>query len=104
VSVPDVVITEIALRATRGLVHAGSVEEVVAALVDAVHAVGGTVVPAAGSDDSALPVDLSFGLFEPLLPAAPPRSLPRARLEQLLPPLVEDARRIVTLLELADRR
>jgi len=98
-SVPDAVLTEVALRATRGLLHARTVEDVVAALVDAVQAVGGTVVPAAEPNDSVLPVDLAFGALEPLLPAATPLSLERLRLEQLLPSLVEDARRVVTLLE-----
>src|ERR671910_315634 len=54
---------------------------------------------AAGQPDSwGLPIDLSLGEGEPILPVAEPLSLARMQLEQMLPGLVEDARRAVQLL------
>ncbi|MFL5881544.1 MAG: hypothetical protein ACJ782_15970, partial [Actinomycetota bacterium] len=67
-------------------------------LIAAVHRLGGSTIPAAQADSWALPIDLSFGEGEPVLPVAEPLSLARMQLEQVLPGLVEDARRAVQLL------
>ncbi|MFN2608564.1 MAG: hypothetical protein ABR511_11850 [Acidimicrobiales bacterium] len=85
----------LALRATSALVASTSAAQVVDILGALVGDLGGTVVPAAAEDPWALPVDLSFGESPPLLPAAEPRSVARLRLEELLPGVVEDARRMV---------
>lgn len=71
-------------------------------LVELVTALGGQVVPATEADEDALPVDLSFGYGEPVLPAAAPLSLARMRLEFVLPQLVEGARHVVDLLRAQD--
>src|SRR5918999_1541763 len=63
-----------------------------------VRAAGGCPPPAAKADSWALPIHLSLGEGEPILPVAEPLSLARMQLEQVLPGLVEDARRAVQLL------
>jgi DNA-binding transcriptional MerR regulator len=85
-------------QATRGLLYITSVREAAEILVAAVHRLGGSTVPASQADSWALPIDLSFGEGEPILPVAEPLSLARMQLEQVLPGLVEDARRAVQLL------
>jgi DNA-binding transcriptional MerR regulator len=82
--------------ATRGLLRATTAAEVVDVLLDATRALGGDVVAPVEGDGRALPLDLSFGELDPLLPAADPDSAARLRLEQRLPPLVEDARLAIT--------
>jgi diguanylate cyclase (GGDEF)-like protein len=74
----------------RVLLRATSPEDVVAAMIDAVHDLGGTVVPATSHPANALPVDLSFGVGEPLVAVAP--GLGGSRLQRILPMLAEDAR------------
>lgn len=90
----------------RSLLRATSEREAVARLLETVRQLGGHVVPArlAGGDSSiALPVDLAFGLDEPLLPAAPRSTPARAHLERHLPALIEDVRLIVEHLRTEDR-
>jgi DNA-binding transcriptional MerR regulator len=85
-------------QATRGLLYISSAREAAEILVAAVHRLGGSTIPAGQADSWALPIDLSFGDGEPVLPVAEPFSLARMHLEQMLPGLVEDARRAVQLL------
>jgi DNA-binding transcriptional MerR regulator len=85
-------------QATRGLLYITSAREATEILVAAVHRLGGSTIPAGQADSWALPIDLSFGEGEPILPVAEPFSLARMQLEQVLPGLVEDARRAVQLL------
>ncbi len=85
-------------EATRGLLYITSAREATEILAAAVHRLGGSTVPASQADSWALPIDLSFGDGEPILPVAEPLSLARMQLEQVLPGLVEDARRAVQLL------
>jgi DNA-binding transcriptional MerR regulator len=85
-------------QATRGLLYITSAREATDILAAAVHRLGGSTIPAGQADSRALPIDLSFGEGEPILPVAEPFSLARMRLEQVLPGLVEDARRAVQLL------
>jgi DNA-binding transcriptional MerR regulator len=85
-------------QATRGLLYITSAGEATEILVAAVDRLGGSTIPAGQADSWALPIDLSFGDGEPILPVAEPFSLARMQLEQVLPGLVEDARRAVQLL------
>jgi DNA-binding transcriptional MerR regulator len=94
----DAMDVELLMAATRSVIHAQSVADVVECIVDFVRAQGADVAPASETDESSLPFDVSFGLGEPLVPVAPNPSVERLRLEHVLPGLVEDARRIVALL------
>jgi DNA-binding transcriptional MerR regulator len=85
-------------QATRSLLYITRAREATEILIAAVHRLGGSTVPADRADSWALPIDLSFGDGEPILPVAEPYSLARMQLEQVLPGLVEDARRAVQLL------
>jgi DNA-binding transcriptional MerR regulator len=89
-------------QATRALLYITSAQEATEILVAAVHKLGGSTQPASQTDTRALPIDLSFGEGEPILPAAEPFSLVRMQLEQALPGLVEDARRAVLLVRRAE--
>jgi GGDEF domain-containing protein len=80
--------------ATRELLRAESSEDVARIVANAVDVLGGRVVPASEADADALPLDVSFGVSEPMLPAADPGSEVRRRLERLLPALVADARHV----------
>jgi DNA-binding transcriptional MerR regulator len=95
---PDWEMLQATHQATRALLYITSVREVTEILMAAVQRLGGTTIPASQADSCALPIDLSFGDGEPILPVAEPLSLARMQLEQVLPGLVEDARRAVQLL------
>jgi DNA-binding transcriptional MerR regulator len=95
---PDWEVLETVHQATRGLLYITSAQEATEILAAAVHRLGGSTIPAGQADSWALPIDLSFGDGEPILPVAEPLSLVRMQLEQVLPGLVEDARRAVQLL------
>jgi DNA-binding transcriptional MerR regulator len=95
---PDWQLLETVHQATRGLLYIASTREATEILIAAVHRLGGSTIPAGQADSWALPIDLSFGEDEPILPVAEPLSLARMQLEQMLPGLVEDARRAVQLL------
>jgi hypothetical protein len=84
-----------AYEAARDMLRAAEAAAVRDAVVRLVRRLGGTVGEAAVQDDVVLPVDLSFGEGEPLLPRAVPGSLARMRLEAVLPLVVEDARVLV---------
>lgn len=90
--------------ARRALSDAGSPECVVSITIGLVHDLGGTVVPAASADVTAMPADLAMGEGPPLLATAPPLSLARLRLERLLPGFLEDARNMLHELRAATRR
>jgi hypothetical protein len=76
-------------QATRALLYITSVREVTEILAAAVHRLGGQTTPASQADSWALPIDLSFGDGEPILPVAEPLTLVRMQPEQVLPGLVE---------------
>jgi hypothetical protein len=78
--------------------------EVRNALVRLVERLGGSLGPAATQDDHLLPVDLSCGEGDPLLPRAAPFSLTRLRLEMLLPALAEQSRHRLLALRPATER
>lgn len=83
---------EVVLWATRELLTAHSVEEVVGVVLRAVHALGGAVLPARLDDDDALPLDLTLGAGEPLVPVAASGSGAHTLLQRHLPGMVADAR------------
>lgn len=91
-------VLETQLATTRGILRARTVSEVTSALVAYVRVVGGDVAEGSRAGRDAMPFDLSFGEGEPLLVTAPQPSVARFRLEQALPALLEDGRRIVALL------
>jgi DNA-binding transcriptional MerR regulator len=95
---PDWDMLQATHQATRALLYIASAREATEVLVAAVHRLGGSTTPARQADARALPIDLSFGDGEPILPVAEPFTLARMQLEQALPGLVEDARRAVQLL------
>jgi len=80
------------LDSTRMLLRMDSAEQAVGVLMQAVTELGGSTVPAARAPADALPIDISLGEADPVLPLAPPGSAARRNLERLLPALVEDAR------------
>lgn len=82
-------------EATRALLTAQSPREVVDIVFDLVVALGAVVVPARIAGPDQLPLDLSFGVGEPMLAQAEPAGITRMHLETLLPSFVEDARRVV---------
>jgi DNA-binding transcriptional MerR regulator len=84
-------------QATRALLYITNAREATDILVDVVRRLGGSTAPADQAGSWALPIDLTFGEDEPVLPMAEPLSVARLRLERLLPGLVEDARRAVAL-------
>lgn len=61
-----------------------------------VHDLGGALVPARYADPgTAVPVDISLGLSEPLLPFADPISVAAMRLGAVLPEFLEAARLVL---------
>jgi diguanylate cyclase (GGDEF)-like protein len=64
---------------------------------------GGRVIPAAAAAGDALPVDVSFGVGAPALPAAPQAGVARMLLERHLPAFVRDAQRALELLDRPSR-
>lgn len=99
----DATVLDVLLEATRALLWIRSPAEARHLATGVVTAFGGLVAPAGPASSDALPVDLSFGDGEPVLPHAPPSSVARMLLERHLPSLVEDIRRAVALGSEADR-
>jgi diguanylate cyclase (GGDEF)-like protein len=91
------------LDATRALLWIETPAAAAAAARDLVERLGGRVVPAAAATGDALPVDVSFGLGEPVLPTAPQAGVPRMLLERHLPAFVRDAQRALELLDRPSR-
>lgn len=82
-------------EATRALLAAATPREVVDVVFALVDSLGAAVIPASAAGPDALPLDLSFGVQEPMLARADPAGVPRMHLEVLLPTFLEDARRAV---------
>lgn len=70
-----------------------------AALVAFVEELGGEVVPAHPPRPDALPIDLSLGAAEPVVPVAALGTPLRAQLERVLPELVSRAHRLTSTLD-----
>ncbi len=80
------------LAATQALLRATSADEVAAIVSTLVHDLGGALVSARYADPAmALPVDVSLGQSEPLLPYADPVSVSSMRLRTVLPGFLEAA-------------
>jgi diguanylate cyclase (GGDEF)-like protein len=91
------------LDATRALLWLQTAADASAVARDLVSDLGGGTVAALGATSDALPVDLSFGVGEPVLPAAPRSSVARMLLERHLPIFVRDAQRALQLADQASR-
>lgn len=83
-------------RRLLGMRRPGEARE---ALVDFVGRVGGTVAPAHPPVEHALPLDLSFGAGEPVVPVAAPGTPVRERLERSLPELVQQAHHLLAIVD-----
>ncbi|MGO9216674.1 MAG: GGDEF domain-containing protein [Streptosporangiaceae bacterium] len=93
----------VVLNATRALLWIETAADASAVARDLVEDLGGVTVAVLASTDDALPVDLSFGVDEPVLPAAPRLSVARMLLERHLPIFVRDAQRALELADQASR-
>ncbi len=94
---------EAVLEATRALLWISSPTDARSVTADLVDGLGGDVATARDNASHSLPIDLSFGDGEPVVPCAAPGSTARRLLERHLPSFVEDARRAVGLGSQADR-
>ena len=80
---------QVSLVAARGLLRAATVEEAAAVVASAVRELGGELEPPASRSGRQLPLDVSFGAADPLVPAGDPSTLELLR--AALPAIVEDA-------------
>jgi diguanylate cyclase (GGDEF)-like protein len=88
------------LAATQALLRAESAAEVGAVVSTLVHDLGGALVPARYADPAmVVPVDVSLGLSEPLLPHADPVSVAAMRLSTVLPEFLEAAQLVLARLQ-----
>ncbi|MCL3819322.1 GGDEF domain-containing protein [Aeromicrobium wangtongii] len=93
------------LAATQALLRAESGHQVRAVVSTLVHDLGGALVPARYADPrTAIPVDVSLGMSEPMLPVADPVSVAAMRLGTVLPEFLETARLVVARIQLDRRR
>ncbi len=93
----DATTLDVLLEATRALLWIKTPADAKNMAADVVIALGGVVAPASTAERDSLPVDLSFGDGEPVLPWAAPGSSARTLLERHLPALVGDIHRAVEL-------
>jgi hypothetical protein len=87
-----------AYEATRRLLRASTPRQVVSVLGALVCQLGGTLLSPRRGDPRVLQIELSLGFGEPMVAAAEPYSIDRLCLEEVLPAVAEDARRVVSLL------
>lgn len=93
------------LAATQALLRASSAADVAAVVSTYVHDLGGSLVPARYADPAkAIPVDVSLGLAEPMLPIADPTSVAAMQLGQMLPEFLEMARLVLSRIQAEARR
>ena len=90
-------------EATRSLLWLQSPRDARRVAIDLVNALGGAVAAAGAPSPELLPLDLSFGAGDPVLPSAPVGSPARAMLDRYLNQFVLDARRVLELADRADR-
>jgi hypothetical protein len=93
-----------AYEATSRLLRSNTPREVVSVMGALVRELGGTLVAPRAGDPRVLDMDLSLGVGVPMVAAAEPYSIDRLCLEEVLPAVVEDARRVVGLLLAASER
>jgi diguanylate cyclase (GGDEF)-like protein len=84
-------------EATRSLLRARTGGDARRIAEHLVRELGGRLVAAEPADPDSLPVDVSFGDGEPLLPTAPRGSAARALLERYMAPFQFDARHVLQL-------
>ncbi|MEO6144801.1 MAG: GGDEF domain-containing protein [Dermatophilaceae bacterium] len=97
---PDGAVSGPQLGALRALLHARSADQIPPVLATFIHDLGGGLVPARLADPAnTLPMDVSLGLSEPLLPYADPVSIAAMQLARLLPEMMEDAHLVVMRLQ-----
>jgi len=89
----DPMVPGVLLEATRALLRIRTAIEARKVATDLVTALGGTLTSAGSEDTGAVPVDLSFGAGEPVLPCASPTSVARMLIDRYLPSFVVDVRR-----------
>jgi diguanylate cyclase (GGDEF)-like protein len=88
------------LAATQALLRAESAAEVGGVVSTFVHDLGGGLIPARYADPATvIPLDVSLGLSEPLLPFADPVSVAAMRLRAVLPEFLEAARLVLSRLQ-----
>lgn len=88
------------LGATQALLRADSALEVGAIVSTLVHDLGAALVPARYADPAAVvPLDVSLGQSEPLLPFVDPVSVAAVRLGAVLPEFLEAARLVIARLQ-----
>ena len=93
------------LAATRALLAAQNAEEVAAIVATLVRDLGGGLVPARLAEPAgSLPLDVSLGLTEPMLPWSEPVSVAAMRIATVVPAFLEDARAVAGALQASDRR
>lgn len=93
------------LAATQALLRAESGAEVSDIVSTLVRDLGGALVPARFADPaSALAVDVSLGVGEPMLPFADPVSVAAMRISAVVPEFLETARVVLSRLEGEVRR
>ena len=95
----DPLVVRARLGATRALLAATTPEQVAAILATFVGDLGGRLVPARLADSDAMPLDVSLGTGEPILPCAGPASVAGMRLLAVLPTFVEEARAVLQRLQ-----
>lgn len=94
---------EAVLDSTRALLWIRTPEDAAAVAADLVALLGGTVLPAQDDTGDAVPIDISFGVGQPMLPHAPRSSPAREALERRLPAFVSDAHRALALVDQSTR-
>ena len=90
-------------NATRALLMVRSAGDAKKVITATVLALGGHVVPAVSAGLDALPLDLSFGMGEPVVAVVPQEGWARVLLERHLPALVKDARNALELCSQVER-
>ena len=99
----DAATVDLLLEVTRSLLWVETRMDARVAAARFVTGIGGQLVEAERSDSSTLPVDLSFGEGQPVVPSAPQGSAERRLLERHLPGLVTDIYRVIALGSQTDR-
>jgi diguanylate cyclase (GGDEF)-like protein len=94
---------DVFFNATRALLRVRSPADARRVLTGTVLALGGQVVPVVCAGLDALPLDLSFGAGEPVVPVVPQEGWARVLLERHLPTLVNDARNALELCSQVER-
>lgn len=101
----DAGVLQAQLAATQALLKAESGPEVRTIVWTLVHALGGKMTPARGADPATvLPIDLSLGLAEPMLPLAAPASEAEVRIREVLPGFLDSARLVLSRIHATNRR